>query len=162
METEIRAIQTILEKGDRIEIPSPFFYHRWFGRKRTLIYQLRDPTAATCLEALEMRLSMGVTDEQLDDMSIDEALAFKAKHGHVVADIIALVIKRGDPSCRISLKRLSGLLLKNYPFSWLLDKMVLITIAGLEDFTITIGLTQAIRLTKPSDPSQSEKRRQRS
>lgn len=60
---EIQEAQVILEKGSRFEVPAPFFL-RLFGKK-TIAFILHDPTAAVCLELTAMRLSMGVTDEEL-------------------------------------------------------------------------------------------------
>lgn len=159
LETEGKAIQTILENGERIEIPSPFFWKRWLGRMEVLT--LKEPSAATCLEAIKMRLSMGFTDDEIERMTIDEALEFKATHGLTVAKILALVIIHGS-STTMSVDRLAKLLLRHYSWSWIMQQMQLVTLSGLEDFTITIGLTQAMRLTKPNDPSHDKSRRQRS
>lgn len=152
---EIREAQVILEKGSRFEVPAPFFL-RLFGKK-TITLILHDPTAAVCLELTAMRLSMGVSDEEFEIMSIENGLKLLAEHGETIARMLAFGILRGKKSNWLFGKWLANRLLNNYKFSTLLDMMHILTLgSGLQDFINIIGLMKAIRLTKPNDPSQKE------
>ncbi|WP_286882939.1 hypothetical protein [Sphingobacterium sp. UBA5980] len=154
---EIREAQVILEKGSRFEVPAPFFLRLF--RKKTITFTLHDPTAAICLELTAMRLSMGVTDEEFEKMSVEGGLKMIVEHGETVARMIALGILRGKTRNWLFGKWLANRLLSNYPFSTLMDMMHILTLgSGLQDFINIIGLLKAIRLTKPneSDPSQKE------
>lgn len=152
---EIREAQVILEKGSRFEVPAPFLL-RLFGKK-TITFIIHDPTAAVCLQLTAMRLSMGVTDEEFEVMSIEGGLKLLAEHGETIARMLALGILRGKKRNWLLGKWLANRLLNQYQFSTLLDMMHILTLgSGLQDFINIIGLMKAIRLTKPNDPSQKE------
>jgi hypothetical protein len=146
---EITAAKTILEKGSGLEIPAPFFF-RLFSRK-TLKFEIKKPTAAVCLEITIMRLEMGVTDEEFENMTIEQGLAFMAKHGKTISDILAKVILSTNNLNGISEKQLSKMLLKYFPFSFLIERFHEVTLgSGLEDFMNFIGCIKTVRLTTPS------------
>lgn len=152
--TEIQAAQVILEKGSRFEIPAPFFY-RLIG-KSTLEFEFCKPCAATCLEVIDLRLNMAVTDEEFEHMTIERSLSILKEHGYTISKIVAIVALRGSKSYKlVSEDWLAKQLLKHKSFSWLLEKMHEITLgSGLQDFMIIIGLLKTLRLMKPNNPSQ--------
>lgn len=159
--TEITEARVILEKGVRFEIPAPFLI-RLFGKK-TIVLTLFDPNAATYLSMVAMRLEMGVTDEEFEEMTIEQGLAFQCKNGLKIARIVAVGILRetGPEKSKswISEKWLAKQLLKNYPMSTLTDIMHILTLGGgLGDFINTMGLLKTVRLTRPNNPSQRAKR----
>lgn len=162
LNTEIQAAQVILEKGSRFEVPAPFFY-RLIGKKK-LVLHLHMPTASTCLKVVDMRLKMGITDEQFEVMTVEQGLSMLNQHGMTVAKIVSTVILDGERTfgkrkIRLTVYQLAKLLLKYYPFSFLLQKMHEITLgSGLEDFTLTIGLLKTMRLMKPNNPSHQAQR----
>lgn len=146
---EITAAKTILEKGSRLEIPAPFFY-RLLGRK-ILKFEIKKPTAAVCLEITIMRLEMNVTDEEFENMTIEQGLAFMAKHGTTISDILAKVILSNQHLAGVKEKQLSKMLLTYFPFSFLMERFHEVTLgSGLEDFINFIGYIKTVRLTIPS------------
>ncbi|WP_437918443.1 hypothetical protein [Sphingobacterium sp. LRF_L2] len=151
---EITEAQVILEEGSRLTIPAPFFL-RLFGKK-TINMVIHDPTAAVCLKLTAMRLSMGVTDEEFENMTVEQGLEFLGKHGKTVAKMVAYGILRGRKRNWLFNSFIAKRLLANYPFSTLLDMMHILSLgSGLQDFMSIIGLCKAVRLTRPSDdPSQ--------
>lgn len=151
--TEIKEAHIILEKGSRFEVPAPFLF-RLFGKK-TITLLLYQPPAAICLELTAMRLQMGVTDEEFENMSVEKGLSFLQENGATVARMLALALLRTSRRDKLYGKWLSKQLLKRYPFSTLLDMMHILTLGGgLQDFIHTMGLLRILRLTKPNDPSQ--------
>ncbi|WP_149913495.1 hypothetical protein [Sphingobacterium cavernae] len=159
---EIQAARVLLEKGSGFEIPAPLFY-RLIGKKKIQL-NIYMPTAATCLEMIDLRLSMNITDEQFESMSIDQGLQLLNKHGVTIAKILAVAILRGErlngnSFFGISESWLSKKLLIQFPFNELLQKMHEITLgSGLEDFIGFIGLMKTIRLMKPNNPSHQAQR----
>ncbi|MCC2598051.1 hypothetical protein [Sphingobacterium sp. FBM7-1] len=155
--TEIQAAQTILEEGVRLDIPAPFFLRLF--RIKTIPLVLHDPTASVCLRITKLRLQMGVTDVDFEQMSVEDGLKYRVNHGFTVGRILAIGILRGRKRNWLAGKWLAKQLLKHYPFSVLLNIMHIITLGGLEDFMNTIGLLEGMRLTKPNDPSQRKSQR---
>ncbi|WP_336834082.1 hypothetical protein [Sphingobacterium siyangense] len=151
--TEIKAAQTILEKGSGLEIPAPFFC-RLLGQK-TLKFDIRKPTASTCLEIIIMRLQMKITDEEFENMTIEQGLTFMAQHGNTVAQILAKVILSNQHIKGVTEKGLAKMLLKYFPFSFLMERFHEVTLgSGLEDFMNFIGCIKTVRLTQPSHEIQ--------
>lgn len=153
--TEITEARVILEKGSRFKVPAPFLLCV-FGKKE-ISFILHEPTAAICLELTAMRLSMGITDDELEQMTVEQGLTVLQEHGSTVAKMLALALLRGRKRNWLVGKWLAKRLLRNYPFSTLLDMMHILTLgSGLEDFILIMESLKAVRLTKPNDPSQKE------
>lgn len=154
---EITEARVILEKGSRFEVPAPFIL-RLFGKKN-IVLKMYDPTAAICLELTTMRLSMGITDEEFETMTIEQGLTMLQKHGKTIAKMIALGLLRTPRANQLFGKWLTKRLLANYPMSTLLDMMHILTLgSGLEDFMSTMELLKVVRLTMPNNPSHKTNR----
>jgi hypothetical protein len=138
-------------------LPAPLFL-RLFKKKR-IVVSISQPTAGTSLRCLEQRLKIALTDEQLEDISLQQAQELQVKHTKTIARIVAILILGGKKRSWLFARLLAGWLTEALPFSKLLDIVVLATLgAGTDDFLDTIRLTRLLRLTAPNNQSPKEQR----
>lgn len=154
---ELQAAKTLLDQGLGITYPAPWFL-RLFGKK-TIAKTIRQPYAGTALSIIALRLSMGVDDKKLADLTVDEAFALQVAHGKKVAQMVAMGILRERTALknwRVNL--LANHLLRVKTFDELLDYMTIICLGGgAEAFTNTIRLTRMLRLTAPNLSQATQK-----
>ncbi len=154
--TELQAAKTLLDEGVRIPIPAPLFL-RMFGKKNINL-SIKQPSAGTSLRVIKYRLSMEVTDDFMNDLSVDDALKLQVKHGFKIARITALLILGGKLRGWLFSRLLASFLMERIQFKTMLSVMMLATLgSGVEDFTDTIRLTRMLRLTAPKLSQETQK-----
>jgi len=157
MATELRAAETILQRGVKVKARAPLLLRMLFIRRITLT--LRNPTAGTMMRVASYYLRTGLTAEKLDDLSAEEALAIMAVHGGSLRRAAATAILNGW---------ISGWLLVR-PIAWYLKwyfteagicTMVnlLITYGGLKDFTTTTRYIRGMKITSPTNLGQKTRK----
>lgn len=154
--TEIKAARTILDEGVPLEVATPSLF-RLFGKK---VFTLRvtQPKAGTGLRITVLRLKMGISDEDFDTMTIEDALRHQVKHTDTVARIVALVLLRGRLRGWLFSRLLGYYLRENCHYKTLLNIMQIVTLDnGLEDFLTIIRLTELLILTEPNLSQETQR-----
>lgn len=146
---EQHAAETILQRGIKVALPAPLFL-RLFGKKH-IIVTLRSPFEGTMHRVAIYYLSTGLTQDNLEKLTTEEALALMAVHGKAIGKAVACAILNGY---------WSGKLLTR-PFAWYLrwhltpHKMFAFTTAlliygGVSDFINTTRSIRTMKLTSPN------------
>lgn len=147
-----QAADTILDKGVRVQLPAPFLLSLVFVRSVGFI--LRQPTLGQLLRVSSVALAAGFDLGNLESGGINEAHRLVKQHARALAKIAALLMLRG---------RLRGQLFAGLLARWLVWKLtprklaeitlISVAMSGIEDFTSTIRLIGAMRITHPKNLS---------
>lgn len=150
---EHQAAENILQRGVKIKIGAPFFL-RWFGKK-TIGIRITSPFEGTMFRVSSYYLSTGIKDQQLEDLTTEEALALMSIHGKTICKAVACAILNGYWSGKLFTK----------PLAWYLrwhcrprELFALITVlliyGGTQDF---ISTTRSVRQMKTTSPNLGQK-----
>lgn len=148
LKTEQRAAEIMLQRGVPVNARAPFFL-RIFGKK-TVRLKLYMPNGGTLQRVGIYYLKTGIPAEQLNDISVEDAMILKVKHGKNIYRGVACGILNGW---------IAGWAF-TIPFAWyLLWSMkeaevcklfnMLVTYGGLSDFMTTTRYLRAFRITAP-------------
>lgn len=152
--TERLAAETILQRGVKVKIAAPFFL-KWFGKK-TISARLTSPYEGTMHRVSAYYLSTGIKEDQLEDLSIEEALALMSMHGKTISRAVACALLNGYWSGKLFTR----------PVAWYLrwhckprELFALITAiliyGGSQDFMST---TRSVRQMKVTTPNLGQKK----
>lgn len=149
METkeELAASELILDRGVSIPVrPLRFLQSR---RKRRNIV-IRQPYLGSLIRIANLSLKTGVSHEEMKDYTIEQSMAFVAKHGKTVSKIVASAILRGYWS-HAFFHRIVERWLRWRVHPVFLSEAVFQLVANINisPFRNIINLTQAISPTKP-------------
>lgn len=152
METEIRTVDTILDKGVRVPIPTPLFL-RFIGiRKFNMV--VRRPVIGTLLR-ISKRYVMLRIDEKFDEQDWQDWLMLFNEKAKPVSEIVAVGMLRGKWAGRLFTWFLARYL------RWHLDTKqmaeiaaMLVTLSGIQDFMNTITFLRGMKTTTPTEVSQ--------
>lgn len=145
---EKHAADTLLQKGVKISIRSPFFIRLF---KKTLSLTITSPYEGTMLRFSSYYLSTGITADQLDSVTVEKALELRAKHGKTMAKCVAVAVLNGYVSGWLFTKPLAKYLLWNCkPVELLTLVNVLVLYSGTEDFMSTTKLVRKMKITTPT------------
>lgn len=154
-EVEIRAADTLLERGVRASMRAPLLL-RMLGKKEVSL-TFRQPTMGVLISISREYLRMGVDVEQLEGGSVEEAHRLMAKHGRGVARIAAM----GWLGTRTGIRLFTGVVARR--MLWRLSPqqlrdilLLLVTLSGVQDFTNTIRLLRAMNMMSPKNLSREE------
>lgn len=149
---EIKTVETILDKGVRVPIPTPFFL-RWIGLKQIGL-MVKRPVIGNMLRISRMYVAMRVDDTATgtDWRSWIEVFHRTAKPA---SRIVAIGMLRG---------RISGWLFCR-PLAWWLRwylttgqlaelAALLVSLSGVQDFMNTITFLRGMKMTTPTNVSQ--------
>jgi len=153
MNIEKQAAQRLLEKGIKVRVTAPLLL-RVFG-KRTIAFVIRQPFLGTLYRISLLYLDMDISDERLQNISDENIHVLFGQHGKTLAKIAAQAILNN---------KVSGWLFGGVFGEWLFWKLnqvqlltivnVLVSIAGTDAFTNTIGLVRTMKMTQPSHKAQ--------
>lgn len=147
-EVEIKTVETLLDKGVRVEIPAPFFL-RWFGKK-SIVLNVKRPSSQTLYTISGMFLQMKKKCEKLEAGSIDEAHELLANCMIPVSKIIAYGIIPYYSPVGIRNCLLAWYLRQHLNTRQIADLIsIVITLSGVHDFCNTIRLITGLRMTMP-------------
>ncbi|MDE5944741.1 MAG: hypothetical protein K2G93_04055 [Rikenella sp.] len=147
--TQLRAADTLLERGVRVPCaPAPFVF-RLFGR-RSFHITLRQPTLAGLFRISRLIVEMGLSVEEFDRLSLARAYAITARHAGGALDVLAEAVRgrrRWIP--RRWLARWLGRHLTPTAFAeaW----MVFVRINGVADFMTSIRLMLPVNNLSPKE-----------
>lgn len=136
------AADTILQRGVKVKIPSPFFLRLF--RKKHINITVSSPFEGTLHRIASYYLSTGITADQLEGITIEKALALNKQHGVTISRAIAVAILNGYVSGWLFTKLLAHYLrwhLKPVEMYTLVS--LLIIHGGIQDFTNT---TKSVRM----------------
>lgn len=150
MDGEKQAIQMLMNGGVPVQLVAPPFLRFW-GKKH-LNFLLRLPKMDTLIRIAEKYLLLGI--EMPDKLKLNDAILLTAVSAKRISEIVAISLLNRKS---VFTKRLAKLLRKNLTAQQLYYFFSLIIIhGGVEDFTNTIRLIEATRITKPMNLSPQE------
>ena len=147
-QTEKFAADTILQRGVAVKIPAPLFL-RIIGKK-TINLTVTSPFEGTMHRVASYYLGTGITTDQLEGITAEDALALMAKHGKTISKAVAVAILNGY---------VSGYLFTNF-LAWYLrwhltpNQMftfttLLVIHGGISDFIDTTKSVRKMTITQP-------------
>ena len=149
------AADTILQRGVKVTIPSPFFL-RWFGKK-TIAITITSPFEGTMHRVASYYLSTGITTDQLEGISIEKASELHAKHGKTISKAVAVAVLNGYVKGKLFTKPLA------WYFRWHLTSEQLFTLTtllvvygGVQDFINTTKSVRGMKITAPKKGQKSQ------
>ena len=149
------AAETILERGIRVNVPSPRFF-KLFGKKEVGLV-IKQPYLGTLMHMSRLCLKAGFNLDDVDEGKVDAAFGLMEKHGRTVAKIVAVIILNSKFKIRLFSNILSyWLLWKMKPRKLVEMVILLITLSGVQDFTTSIRLIRRMKTTTPKNLSPME------
>lgn len=151
---ELKAPETILNKGVKILVSAPLFL-RMFGKKHFQI-SVPDPTINTYAQCAIYYLKIGLTAEQSLTMDFNELLKICSGKRHYANRLVARAILNSTILGWLFTKPLGWFLGEYARFKDLLFVAQIIVIqGGLEDFTNFIGLGEKMNIFSQTSQQSS-------
>jgi len=151
-EVEIKAVDTILDKGVRVPIPTPFFL-RIIGIKQVSVV-VRRPVMGTMLRISKRYVQLKVSEKIYEKEWQDWVTMFV---GNLipVSRIVAVGMLRGKWAGLLFTRPLA------YYLRWHMNTRqmaeiaaLLVTLSGIQDFMNTITFLRGMKTTTPANVSQ--------
>lgn len=147
-EVEIKTVETLLDKGVRVEIPAPFFL-RWF-KKKTLNLVVKRPSSQTLYTISGMYMKMKQECNNMEASNIEEAHQLLINCMIPSSRIIAYGIAPYCTSTGLRNRILAWYLRKHLNTRQLADLLsIVISLSGVHDFCNIIRLITGLRMTMP-------------
>ncbi len=147
---EIRTVETILDKGVRVSVPTPFFL-RLIGIKHFNVVVHR-PTVASMLN-----ISKHYVELKVDETDADWSnwMVVLARAGKPTTRIVAAGMLRGRVAAYLFARPLAWYLRGTIDMKRLADiASILVALSGVQDFMNTIKFLRLMKLTEPRNTSQ--------
>ncbi len=154
-QTELLAAETLLQRGVKVQIVAPLLL-RLFG-KRFIKITIRQPCYGTLLRISSYYLRTGVTANELDSISIENAMKVAGLHGKTLSKAIATAVLNGY---------LSGMLFTDLLACYLRWKLtpkqmcafieILAIYGGVEAFMSTTRLLGSQIVTPPNQGQKKQ------
>lgn len=142
------AADTILQKGVRFKIRAPFLLRLF--RKKHISITLTTPFEGTMHRVASYYLSTGITTDQLEGLTVEQALEIKQKHGKVLNKALAVAVLNGYISGWLFTKLFAWYLRWHLESKQLFALVqVLIIYGGVQDFIDTTKSVRKMTLTAP-------------
>lgn len=147
MSTELRAAELILKRGVRIPLRSPFFL-RWIGKKHIHL-TVSSPVEGALMVAAEHYLKTGLTLEDLEAPTTEQALSIMRTHGKALEKAVAATWLNGYWSIKFFTRFLAWYMRWSAePRHICYAAQVILLYGGIEDFMST---TRSVRLLKVTE-----------
>lgn len=151
--SELRAAELLLKRGVRIPMRSPFFM-RWLGKK-TIHLTISSPYEGALIAASEHYLKTGLTMEELEDCTTEQALSILRAHGKAIELAVACVWLNGYWAIRLFAGMLARYMRWNCePQHIMYVAQLVLLYGGVKDFMNT---TRSVRLLKVTEPNLGQK-----
>lgn len=145
---EQEAAEIILDRRKRLPMPAPFFL-RWFGKKE-IGFWVKANRAGTGYRISRYYAQLGVTQEVLEKLTVDEALKLHAAKGFLVSKMLACAILNGYFSGWLFTKLLAFYIRENSDYMYQLGLVNWLLLHGeLSYFISTIRSVSKLRVTMP-------------
>ncbi len=99
--TEQHAAENLLQRGVKIKIAAPRFI-RW--AKKTISLKVGSPYQGTLLRISSYYCGMGIQDNKLENLTVEEALLLMKVHGVALSKAVACAVLNGYWSGRLFTK----------------------------------------------------------
>lgn len=153
---ELLAAQTILERGIRAKVRAPFFLRIFRIRSITLV--LRPLYAGTLIRVAAEYFKTGISLDELEKNSNEDALSILSVHGKAVSMAVAVALLNSRWKIRLFAGWMSGYLMDNMRWKEMLQMLhVALIHNGTADFINTTRLVRTVMITEPKDPGQKKK-----
>jgi len=150
VETEIKTVDTLLDKGVRVPIPAPFLL-RVFG-KRSISFAVRRPVLGNMLRISKLYARMNV---KADDGNLGAWIATLQTCAVPISHICALGVLRGRYTGALFMRPLARYLRWHMTTRDMASlAAILVSLSGYQDFTNTIKFIGLMRMTQPKNLSQ--------
>lgn len=148
------AADTILEKGVRVRIPAPFFLRIFLVKRIGLLFH--QPYLGTLMHVARLSVKDGFDLAELNG-EINDVHELVLKHSKTLRKIVAVLYLNSGWKIRL----FTGLVAKWLEYKLTPSKLaeiavVVVAYSRLEDFTSTIRLIGAMRITSPRNLSHTE------
>lgn len=146
--TEIKTVETLLDRGVRVELPAPFFLR--LLRKKTISFILKRPTSETIyrISGLYLQMKLGTTMVEVD--TIDQSHKLIAECMIPASRIIAYAIAAHYSPLSIRNKFIARYLRRHLDTRQLAELwMIVVNLSGVQDFCNIIRSMSTMRMTIP-------------
>jgi len=151
-EVEIKAVDTILDSGVRVPIPTPFFL-RILGIKHINIVVKR-PVIGTMLRISKLFVQMQI-DEKITEKEWQDWIVAFVENARPVSHIVAVGMLRGKWSGRLFVRPVASYLRWHMNTRQMAEiAALLVTLSGIQDFLNTITFLRGMKTTAPANVSQ--------
>lgn len=138
----------ILKRGVRLELRAPLFL-RVFGKK-TIKLTVTSPYEGTLIRVAKYYLQTGISSEQLDDITHEQALSLMLTHGTQITKAVACAWLNGWIAGWLFTRPLAKYMRWNCkPQDILVIATVILLYGGVSDF---INITRSVRMMKTTSP----------
>lgn len=145
---ELRATETLLERGVRVRVRAPFLF-RLLGKEK-IVLTLRAPTGGALLRMGEWYLRCQLSVEALKEISLEDALLFQSRHGDNIYRALACLFLVDKRMTKILMKPFANYLREALPIKDALTLLELTILhGGLADFMTITRLVKAKTITPP-------------
>jgi hypothetical protein len=151
-EVEIKAVDTILDKGVRVPIPTPFLL-RAIGIKKVSVV-VRRPVMGTMLRISKRFVQLRV-DKDLHEKEWQQWVEVFVKKMKPVSMIVAIGMLRGKWAGYLFARPLAWYLRWHLNTRELAEiAAMLVTLSGIQDFMNTITFLRGMKTTAPANVGQ--------
>lgn len=141
------ATDTILHKGVKIPVRAPWFLRLF---KKTISLTVSSPYEGTMHRVASYYLSTGITMEQLENITTEQALELMSKHGKAINKAVACAVLNGYVSGWLFTKLLAHYLRWNCEPRHLFALVSLVLLyGGTSDFMNTTKSVHTMKLSVP-------------
>ena len=150
-EVEIKAVDTILDKGVRVPIPTPFLLRK-IGIKKVNVV-VRRPVMGTMLRISKRYVQLNV-DEKLHEKEWQDWVQMFVRNMKPVSMIVAVGMLRGKWAGWLLARPLAHYLRWHLNTRELAEiAAMLVTLSGIQDFMNTITFLRGMKTTAPANVS---------
>ena len=152
---ELQAANTLLERGIRFAIPSPWWL-RMFGKK-SLTIVIRHPYLITLYWISNYYLKMGIDAEKIAGIGYDQAFDLVKKNSRYICSIVAAAWLNNHTLIKLFARPVSSYLINSLtPVKLYTIYNTLVNFSGIEAFMSTIRLASVMKTTTPKNLSPTE------
>lgn len=148
-QVEFHATETLLERGIRVKARAPFLFRLF--RKKTVTLTLYQPTGGALLRMGYWYLQCQHNIDELEEMSVNDALKFNLKYGDCIYNAVACLFLKDKLLTKLFLKPFSRWLRESLTVK---DVLNLISInilhGGTKDFIVITRLVRAKMISLPN------------
>lgn len=155
MNVEKEAAEALLDDG--VSVPFKEIRIPFTGRRIKLRMTMRRPCLGSQIRIAKYYLSLGATYEQMKAFTLEEEMAFVARHGATISRMIALTVCRGAVSGRLLAPVVAYFIRWFVPDVFIQGaNMEFLTLLGTRNF---MNIIRSAEETNPMRPRLSQKTR---
>ena len=144
---ELLAAETLLQRGVRVQIVAPLLF-RLFGKKKLSFY-LYQPSLGNKIRITRLYLKMGITADQLNATTQEDADRLLVKHSNTFLRMLAIAMMKGRLMPWLFNKPLAYFLkYKLSPQQMFTMVQALVLFSGTADFMNTTRLFKGMKITE--------------